>query len=360
MRAGQNPPWVSRHWPAILAVLPLVSLMVTVAFGALLRWVLAGRGMPFGDFMHVRSAHSHLGFYGVLFPLVWQQWRRMGERVPGGWVMVAYSLATGAATVDFVVEGYALISIVGSSVVLVVWLACAWPLRKHWKTQDGLAPVFPSVVCAAVAIPVVAILTRQSNPLAMDWVHAFLTWLLLGVAGSTALKHMEVTTPLPVWPVFVTLGSGLALGPLQGWPFRSVLVLEGLLFFQVFWSKKVSADLRCAWSLSALGLVLVGLGWLQWTPVTAVAGIHFMVLGPLLGTMAWPALWRSARPYYLILVAVFSGLVAMTGWQDWKAWPFMAAIVGTWVALVWWVVVMWLRPCTKTGRGLVFGEKAWG
>ena len=51
----------------------LALLLATMTLGALLRAQLAGVGSV-GIFAYVRHAHSHLGYYGVLFPALWYVW----------------------------------------------------------------------------------------------------------------------------------------------------------------------------------------------------------------------------------------------------------------------------------------------
>lgn len=320
----------------------LACLVGTVGIGTLLRWALAGRGMLIGDFAHVRSAHSHLGYFGVLFPFVWLAWARAGHAVPRGRWLAVYAVGTAAATVDFGLRGYALVSIAGSTVVLGFWILSAWP---HWRRvagRDWMAPVFPAVLGSALAIPAVAVLSRRSDPAAGQWVHAFLTWLLLGVGVPTVLDRSGARPPAGWLHTLAVLGTGLALGPFPNPVTRGAMAIGGGLIAWAGLRAALRWELRGAWLGVGLGLVTVATGLLAWSPILAVAAIHFVMLGPVLGVLAWPETeaWTRWRPAYLGLVAAFAGCVSMTGWSPAVGWPVAAALTGTLVALV-WVVRMW-------------------
>ena len=71
------------------------ALLVTLAIGVWLRWSLATTlplPAPFGN---ARHAHSHLGYFGLLFPLAWLGWRAAGVAVPGPRISALYA-AVGA------------------------------------------------------------------------------------------------------------------------------------------------------------------------------------------------------------------------------------------------------------------------
>ena len=60
-----------------------VFLIATFALGVAMRWLLAGVAWPVANFSDWRHAHSHTGFFGVLFPLAWVAADRSGMWTPG-------------------------------------------------------------------------------------------------------------------------------------------------------------------------------------------------------------------------------------------------------------------------------------
>lgn len=312
-----------------------LALAGTVSLGTALRWVLAGQSLPVGQFHHLRSAHVHLGYYGVVFPFVWLAWGRLGLRIPGPRMLALYGTAVAASTVDFALEGYAPVSIVGSTVVLATWLAFAWPHRVRIARRDWLAPVFPAVICSAVAIPAVAVMAARGNPLAQDLVHSFLTWLLLGVAAATALRSTGFAPPPPCLHLATVIGSGLALGILPHWGTRALLALQGYLYVRAAMGSRETAVLRAAWSILGAGLVAVGAGWVPALATVAVAGIHYALLGPVLLTLAWPARRRVWQPAYLVLLLASCGAIGASAWMPYPWWPTLTAGLGSMVAAAW-------------------------
>jgi len=59
---------VAKH--ADFALCAALFLLATMAIGLLLRWQMAGLG-EFAGSPHLRRTHSHIGFYGFLFPALW-------------------------------------------------------------------------------------------------------------------------------------------------------------------------------------------------------------------------------------------------------------------------------------------------
>ena len=102
---------------ATLTTLVLLSLVGTLTLGVGLRWALAGVPLLPGGFVELRHAHSHLGYYGVLFPLMWWAWRRLGQRAPGLPLLGLYAVGVVMSAVGFAREGYGRPAIIGSTIV---------------------------------------------------------------------------------------------------------------------------------------------------------------------------------------------------------------------------------------------------
>lgn len=335
MRAGELPVRGTRH-------LGLGALALTVVIGSVLRWTLAGAGWPsvLGSWTHVRSAHSHLGYYGVLFPLVWVAWARMGLHAPGRRTLAIYALATAAACIDFARHGYAPVSIAGSTVVLGTWCLTSLPTARFLVRRDWLAPVAPAVGLACGAIAGVAVLSARGDPLATPMVRAFLTWLLLGVVLATCLRSARAPAP-PSWlHVPLVVGSGVALGP---WPHpaaRALLAAYGAMLVVTAVRMPGARAIRGAWGVLGGGFLVVALAGLGHHHLVAIAGIHFAVLGPVAASAAWPRAWAPALPVYTVAVGLFSLAIVGPLLLPWTGWSRASAGLGTAVAAVW--VLRWL------------------
>jgi hypothetical protein len=323
--------------PALVRGLIGAALVTTVCVGVLLRWALAGAGWPtwLGDWGDVRHAHSHVGYYGVLFPLAWRAWSQLDLPVPGRTALVVYGLAVLTSFVGFTTGGYWAPSIVGSTVVLGAWIVSTVPLARFLVRRDWLAPVAPSVWLATLVIPGVAVLSARDDPFAVPLVRGFLTWLLLGVVVATSLRRLQVPAPPPWLHVPLVLGAGLALGPLSHG--ATWLLLGGYGLLLVWASARMQASLTAValWALLGLGFAAVAVGRLGHNHLIAISGLHFAVLGPVLGCSAWPRSWAAALPAYGLLVCLFSLAILGPVLWPWSGWGRASAATGTLIAGVW-------------------------
>jgi hypothetical protein len=178
-----------------------VAAVGTLGLGLWLRWFLAGRVPIPTDFAFLRHAHSHLGYYGLLFPAAWWAWAYVGAATPGPRLTAVYGAATLLATVGFVRAGYGPEAIVGSTIVGVAWLvSAARVLRPRSEAEPSggggrraapsprpLTGMLPAVVLAEACVPPIAIFLRRDPVLAHGLVTTFLTMLLLGVVVPSVL-----------------------------------------------------------------------------------------------------------------------------------------------------------------------------
>ncbi len=351
-------PFFATPWPTLrdrapgarFLVLAGFSLLGGVLLGALLRGVLAGFVLPFSSFPLLRHAHSHLGYYGVLFPLVWWTQARVAgtPRPPGPATTAVYALAVLAATIGFATQGYGIVAIVSSTVVLAVWLGSAWrALPWLARPRSWWWSVAPSITCAAIAIPAVAVLTSRDPALARELVQGFLTMLLFGVVAPTALDRQGAPAAFgPLWWAGVA-GASLLLGPWPTLVSQLGTALLGLLLIRAGWQARAPLDLRALWMLPGAGMLVLGSGLLVETPPLAIAGLHFVLLGPVLLSLAPtqpPALARAA--WLLALGLLTLGVMGPAFWPA-PGWSTLAAGAGVVVALLAVAALAWAALCPR-------------
>jgi hypothetical protein len=325
------------------------ALAGTLLLGVWLRWALAGTLPIWGDFGHIRHGHSHLGYFGVLFPLAWLGWRSVGAPVPGGRALRVYGLATAVAFAGFLRAGYGVEAIAGSTVVGGIWLISAWRLRRHVLVpDDALAPVLPGVILAELCIPFIAVTLDSSPTQAEGWVATFLALLLLMVLVPSSLAVRGVR--LPGAPLFGLAGA-LGAAALGAWP--GVLPRVGLGLYAVWLLRialvapRLPLHLRSAWAAVGLGLGGVAVAILPNVRPVAIGAIHFMILGPVVASLAPTVLRRAPVPepaWWLGhgLVALLSVPLVLQGMGA-GAWTLTASALGGTGVLAWWAWVLWLQ-----------------
>jgi hypothetical protein len=325
--------------PSLAAAVRL-ALLVTLVLGLWLRGRWAGWPLPSWSDVALRHAHMHLGWYGVLVPLAWALWLRLGVALPNrGWPAV-YALAVAVATAGFLVGGYGPASIAGSTVVLAVWLRAAWAVAPHSrKSHDWLAVVAPGLLLAALCIPPIAIFTRRDPALAIELVRMFLglmTWLVL---VPTLLAARGTRPPRS----FVWLAAGIATAAWFGGAWHAALaagpIVTGLLLAVRMVTGGSSMDLaeRVLWLGVGAGVAAYGATATPLDHMTGVAAVHALTLGPVaVSALAAFDRVRPAWAFRLIplagltmaaaLVAPHFGMLAHT--QAVAAWAGLAALVG--------------------------------
>lgn len=317
------------------------ALALTLLLGGWLRWALAGSLPLVGDFAHLRHAHSHLGYYGVLFPLAWLGWRAAGAPVPGKRTLAAYAGATLLAFTGFLRAGYGPEAMAGSTVVGAVWLVSAWRLRDRvLRWGDPLAPVLPGVILAEACIPFIATSLDADPARAQAWVATFLALLLLGVLVPSALAARGVRLPgAPLFGVAAVLGAaalGIAPGP---WTSAGLGLYALWILYAALRHRDFPLHLRSVWAAVGVGLGLMAGGALPNARPVVVGAIHFLVLAPVLGSLvpAWlprplpEAGWWVGHGMVVLLTAPLV-LQGMGG----RAWTLTASALGGTGVVTWW------------------------
>jgi len=314
--------------------------------GAWMRWALAGSlSLPL-PFTHLRHAHSHLGYFGLLFPLAWLGWRAAGTGAPGRRAMLGYALSTLLAFVGFLLDGYGPLAIVGCTLVAGFWLwSCGALLGRMRQLHDPLGAVPPGIVASLACVPPIAATLRSDPTLAHGFVSTFLSGLLLTVIVPSTLAASRVS-PGP-WPLlFAASATGSAfLGVAPSSITGAGLLLYAALLVAPMLSRRLDPHLRVLWGLVAAGLGAMACGVLPNTRPVALGAIHFLVLGPVLGSLS--SLWLPRRPppwaWWLVhgFLGAMSASLVLQAFVS-TSWTWTVAALGGTGVLVWWsAVLLW-------------------
>lgn len=272
--------------PRALGLTALLGLLVAAGIGLWLRLGLAGVTALAGNYVFVRHAHTHAGYYVVLFPLAWLAWLRLGARAPGPRLSALYGAAGLAAVASFAHRGYALPSIAASTVVGAVWLASA--VRARGTTAGWLRVVPLGIALAVLFVPPIGVLTSRAPSVAQALVQSFLSVLLLLVMVPTALATLRAPAPPPaLWAVLAVAAAGF-LGAAQFGPLGIALSVLGALLARSAWSARGALAVRLAWLAAGVGFVALGMQGGPPPTHRAIAAVHALVLGPIVVTLAPP------------------------------------------------------------------------
>lgn len=317
------------------------ALLTALALGVWLRWFLAGQAAIPLDFKHLRHAHSHVGFFGVLFPLAWLGWAQARARGPGLKTGLTYAGAVVLSTIGFLQAGYGPVAIVGSTIVGAIWIITAWRLRRRMLSlYDPLGAILPGVILAEACIPPIAYFLRRQPDLAHGFVTMFLSALLLLVIIPSALAARK--TSAGPWPVYL-LCAGLGTCALGVWPhpisFGGLGVGAMMIAIATLRAKSLEPWLRALWLAVSVGLTALSLGLVPNNRAVGVGSIHFMILGPVLATLA-PSAMKLELPawswwIYAAATAAFGLALVAMGLTSSATLLSVAAWTGTAVAL-WW------------------------
>lgn len=270
-------PTIDAHPSRRLAFWLATFALVTATIGIWMRASFEGWAPLAGTLPHFRHAHSHAGVYGLFFPLAALAWHEAGLPTVGVRTAALYLFASAVAVATFAVAGYALPSIVASSVVGAVWLFGAWRARGAWSRDDALRFGPLAVVIATAFVPPIALTTRRAPLLAQELVHTFLGVLMLGVFVPAALRRLDAKPSPLLGPL--ALGAAIQLGPLPTWPGAAIVAAYGLGVAHA--ARELPRLPRALWWLFALGSVGALLRPHGVPHDEAIAGLHFLLLGPL-------------------------------------------------------------------------------
>lgn len=307
--------------------------VATLLIGIALRLQAAGYGPGF-DWLHWRHAHMHLGVYALLFPATWFSW--LGRRpVPGPRMLALYLAACVVATIGFALHGYGPISGPASGLVALIWLGWLtdWLRRPHSGGESWRIPVAVGVSGTLAAVVAIIFMSGRDPQLVLALVRSFLVLLLWLVFIPSTLDTTRPRTAGRgiLWSI-AGLGSAVHLG------FESAIWGTFSLLWAILLAREtlrnhpdLPIDLRAQWLLVAAGVAATGPGWLQLDATLAVAGLHGLVLGPLVPGWAWRAGRAATGPRLLqalLAAAMASTILAAGRGAEWQASQLAAGGIG--------------------------------
>lgn len=287
----------------------------TVLLGLILRWEygtgwLSGLGFSFA---HVRHAHSHAGYYGVLvLPSLWAL-RRRGLVVPLV-ILRGYVWSAALASILFAFMGYAWPTIVLSTLILGVWvfIAVRW-WRACGLSQGSWFDLVPwGVIAGGLIVPAIAVTARRDPALSVQLAHFFLALLLLGGFVPSAFGLLGVRRRIPLALAMAAVVGGAAaisFARFELWLFPALVALAWVYLAAILGSA-VPRFLKANWLLLILFLPGAVFDFGDANNVR-IAGIHFTVLGPVALTFLYAAIPVTARPGVGWLLLYHGSLGAM-------------------------------------------------
>lgn len=294
----------------------ITFLLITVVTGLIFRMQMAGVSLNFLKDLDLRRAHSHLGYYGVLFPIAWLALSGAKWSVPLNRSFIFYSFIVVLSYIGFLYEGYGLLAIVTSTVVLAIWIIFVWQNRIFINFTKGnwLHSIPISILLSACLIPIVAITSGNGSGIARNIAETFLAILMFGVFVPSIL-HRGITSPPSSWKwTLACVIASIDISNLyETWVFGIGTVFLGYLLLQAlvieFFSKNIPVRLLLYWVGFSLSVILIGLRIIPQTHMTAIAGIHFLILGPIL--LSFFKLHLNKKPPMIIEVGYELSLLIM-------------------------------------------------
>lgn len=335
----------------------LACLAGTLLLGIALRWVFTGWTLPWGlQFKHLKHAHSHLGYYGVMFPIVWLFWRHKGSFQLHPIALVLYAIGIVMSTIGFVRAGYAIDSIIGSTLVGLVWLVSAWKQRRELlQSMSWLSSAPLGILLASCMIPPIAVYTRKDPAFALQLVQTFLSLLIFLVALPSVLKRLNMVAPWTLYWLICGISGSLFVGivphPVLG---LGLVGMASWVFWGAFGDEDVPRDQQVMWLLWAMGLAALGLELVPNNHLIAIAGIHLTLLGPFLAGAALTLVPRPGFPswlrwVYITTLFVMVGAIGIQHYHPHHEWSYVSAVSGSLLGLwITWAAIWLLRQKNLT------------
>ncbi|MEW5850302.1 MAG: hypothetical protein AB2A00_16045 [Myxococcota bacterium] len=337
----------------------LAFLAVTVLLGLLLRAEFVTGWLAAHDlqFTHLRHAHSHLGFWGVLTLVWWAVARRENATLVSRAGVAFYLACSAVVGTLFAFLGYRALTGALSGVMAAFWLMTSWRQFRMRLPASWLDATPPAMLMATLLVPVVALTARKDPAFSRSLAHVFIGGLMLTGFLPVAWAALRVPRRQPVW-LYLILAESLAafmafpehmniVGAVMGAGF-SVVLVQNLV------GARLPMHLRITW----LGLPVMVALWVIFPFFRGdpwrVAGIHFMVLGAMLPSFQHalvPDVPFGIRLAYQVTLWPMLGSIVAPLVLPWSGWPSVAAVTaGGFVFVVVAAVMVLLARRVGGGR----------
>jgi hypothetical protein len=320
--------------------------VLTLLIGVAMRWDFAtGQLSSLGLMMpNLRHAHSHAGYYGVLTLGWWVIEGRAGVVLPRR-VQLVYVSSALVATFTFAVMGYRPLTIALSTLVASVWVYAGF---LHWRRRGPPAwlDVAPLGLIASVAIvPVIAVMAKRDFGFSRELAHVFITIVLLLVFVPAAWQAQGIARRVPVL-VVVLLAIGAAVRVVfaeRGTPIAGALAVGYAAV--ALWTVRS----RPVWAVLPVAIVLASFVGAVQGYSFRIAGLHFLILGPVLAGIFGGDVGQWLRVAYVgsLVLMVASIAVPLSGERP----VLITAIASTLFTVVALVAAVRARHLHDGGRG---------
>ncbi len=304
----------------ILTAVVAISLVIGLSIGVIMRFMLAGYVFDL-PFAFMRHAHTHVGYYGILFPFVWILWHKRDGLIPGQRMLVVYTILLITSVYGFSVGGYNLPAIIGSTGVLLLWLGNAWQRRYQLREKKLESWVSLGILGTAICIPPVAVFIQKQPDVARMFLRTFMSLLLLSVMAPAALaphlrqpeppaknEHATISLDGRVWFLLSLLTAAYAGIYPHAVLSVAPVALGTMIAVAIVRYGSCSGLLKFLWLGFAMGLA--AMPWLVHQPVFAIAGLHYTILGPLLLSYAYASLPVKPNSIAVAVYALFVMLMS--------------------------------------------------
>lgn len=297
---------MNRH----IYIFSIISLLFSIGIGLFIRLQINGV-IEYTGPLDFRRAHTHMGFYLVFFPIIWLKFKPHAWS-PKTYNFILYLFFASLALFSFLFLGYGLLSKILSGVVLLFWLAYSIINLKKSYQQRGSALPFLGIILASGSILLIVFLGIQGEVLmAKKAVRIFMTCLLWGVFVPYCLEKKKFPESNPIiWHLSIISTALFVFDTNFSHYFLWGPTTLGLIIlFSVYKNhSKNMMTLQSYWVLTAIALLLFGLGILPNHHAIAVGGIHFLILGPIFQTLFDFKEYRYNWVYHIALGTMVSGI----------------------------------------------------
>ena len=281
----------------------VVFFVVTVCLGLLMRvdmatGVLTRAGWSLANLRH---AHSHAGYYGVL-TLAWWTVERQSGRAVSRQLVLLYAASALLAVVGFAWFGYRSVTIVLSTVVAAGWLWVGMARLRARRGREWLDAAPYGLVLSVLLVPAVAVTAKHDPSLSRDLAHVFVGVVSFTMMVPAAWQHLGMARTLPLTayvPVAVAAAFAVVFATQASTAALVATVAYAVLVSATVMRASLDWPAQSLWLVHAGSMAFAAAPFLPGAPAR-IAGLHFLILGPLLASFFAPLVSPLIRRLYAV------------------------------------------------------------